>query len=123
MQANARPDDEVVLERLNKGYVDAVQHSDVRWFEAHLGEDFLNSNPDGSLVNREGFLAQVARPVAVSGLEPRDVRIRVMGDVAIVHAGTVYRKADGQAGAGRYTDIWMRRGGRWVCVAAHVTRG
>jgi len=24
---------------------------------------------------------------------------------------------------GRYTDIWARRNGRWLCVAAHVTRG
>jgi hypothetical protein len=40
-----------------------------------------------------------------------------------VRATTSYRKADGQPGKGRCTDIWARRGGRWVCVAAHVTRG
>jgi ketosteroid isomerase-like protein len=61
--------------------------------------------------------------VAIRGLEPRDVRIRIFGDFAIIHAKTVYRKADGQGGAGRYTDIWQRRDGRWLCVAAHVTRG
>lgn len=111
------------LETLNKGYVDSVQHSDVAWFERHLSEDFLNTNPDGTLVDRAGFLAQIARPQAIRGLEPQDVKIRVLGDMAIIHAKTVYRKADGQAGAGRYTDIWQRRGGRWLCVAAHVTRG
>lgn len=123
MQVESVATDHEVLDKLNKGYVDAVQNSDVRWFEAHLAEDFLNSNPDGTLVNREGFLAQVARPAAVSGLEPRDVKIRVMGGFAIIHARTVYRKADGQPGAGRYTDIWARRADRWLCVAAHVTRG
>jgi hypothetical protein len=41
----------------------------------------------------------------------------------LTHARTTYRKAGGEAGAGRYTDIWARRGGRWVCVAAHVGRG
>jgi hypothetical protein len=25
-------------------------------------------------------------------------------------------------GEGRYTDIWARRGGRWLCIAAHFTR-
>ena len=25
-------------------------------------------------------------------------------------------------GHGRYTDIWAKRDGRWVAVAAHVTR-
>ena len=115
--------DAEVLDKLNKGYVDSVQESDVRWFEEHLSDDFLNTNPDGTLVDRAGFLAQIAKPVAISGLEPREVKIRVMGDFAIIHAKTVYRKPDGQAGAGRYTDIWAQRGGRWLCVAAHVTRG
>jgi ketosteroid isomerase-like protein len=112
-----------VLDKLNKAYVDAVQKSDVPWFKEHLSSDFHNSNPDGTIVDRAGFLAQVAKPVALKGLEPREVKIRLFGDFAIIHAKTVYRKPDGQAGAGRYTDIWMRRDGRWRCVAAHVTRG
>jgi len=29
---------------------------------------------------------------------------------------------DGRAGAGRYTDVWARRQGRWLAVSAHVTR-
>jgi len=112
-----------VLDKLNKAYVDGVQKSDVAWFKEHLSRDFLNSNPDGTIVDRTGFLAQVAKPVALKGLEPREVKIRLFGDFAIIHAKTIYRKPDGQSGAGRYTDIWMRRDGRWRCVAAHVTRG
>ena len=111
------------LRQLNEDYVRAVQESDVRRFDEILADDFLNTNPDGSLVDRAGFLAQIARPVSITGLTPSDVRIRVMGDVAIIHARTTYRKADGAAGAGRYTDIWARRQGRWLAVAAHVTRG
>jgi ketosteroid isomerase-like protein len=123
MQVELAATDFEVLEKLNKGYVDSVQKSDVRWFEAHLSSDFLNSNPDGAIVERAGFLAQIAKPAAFKGLEPREVKIRLFGDFAIIHAKTVYRKPDGQSGAGRYTDIWMRRDGRWLCVAAHVTRG
>jgi hypothetical protein len=110
------------LVELNRNYIRSVQESDVRWFEEHLSGDFLNSNPDGSLVDRAGFLAQVAPPCPVSGLAAEDVRVRILGDMAIIHARTAYRKADGQAGKGRYTDIWMRNGQRWFCVAAHVTR-
>lgn len=112
-----------LLEALNKGYVDSVQNSDVTWFERHLSEDFLNTNPDGRLVDRSGFLKQIAKPQPISGLEPRDVNIRLLGDVALIHAKTIYTKPDGGPGAGRYTDIWQKRDGRWVCVAAHVTRG
>src|SRR5262245_21693442 len=111
------------LRRLNRNYIRAVEESDVAYFEKALADDFLNSNPDGSLVDRAGFLAQIARPATVSQLEAHDVRIRILGDFAIIHARTSYRKADGSDGAGRYTDIWAHRQGRWLCVAAQVTRG
>ena len=116
-------EDVAALRQLNADYVRSVQEADVAWFRDHLTADFLNSNPDGMLVDRDGFLEQIARPVTISGLRPEDVRIRMFGDVALIHARTVYRKPDGQPGAGRYTDTWQRQGTRWLCVAAHVTRG
>lgn len=114
---------EAVLRELNDKYIRAVRMSDVRWFEEHLAADFLNSNADGSLVDRAGFLAQIAQPCPVSDFGAADVRIRMLGAMAIIHGRTVYRKADGTAAAGRYTDIWLLRDERWLCVAAHVTRG
>lgn len=112
-----------ILRQLNQDFVRSVEMSDVRWFDENLAQDFLNSNPDGTLVDRAGFLAQIARPSAVSNLEARDARVRIMGDVAIIHAQTTYTKPDGRAGTGRYTDVWLRKQGRWLCVSAHVTRG
>jgi hypothetical protein len=112
-----------LLQHINAHYIRSVQESDVRWFDENLAQDFLNSNPDGSLVERSGFLAQIARPCPLSDLACEDVRIRIFDDVAIIHGRTTYRKADGQPGAGRYTDVYSRRGGRWLCVAAQVTRG
>jgi ketosteroid isomerase-like protein len=111
------------LRDLNENYIRSVAESDVAWFDRNLSDDFLNTNPDGTLVDRRGFLAQIAKPVTISGLRCEDVHVRTFGDTAIIHARTVYTKPDGQPGAGRYTDIWSRQGGRWVCVAAHVTRG
>jgi len=116
-------DDTAMLRKLNQDFIDSVQRSDVRRFEQILADDFLNSNPDGSLVDRAGFLAQIARPAAIANLAAHDVLIRPVGDVAIIHGRTAYTKADGQPGSGRYTDVWARRQGRWLCVAAHVTRG
>jgi len=112
-----------ILQKLNRDYIVSVEHSDVARFEALLADDFLNTNADGSLVDRAGFLAQIARPPMISDLQCHDVRIRVLGRVAIIHARTTYTKADGHSGAGRYTDIWALRDGRWLCVAAHVNRG
>ena len=110
------------LQQLNRDYCRSVEQSDVRWFDEMLADDFLNSNPDATLVDRAEVLEQIARPATISQIEPHDVRVRILGDVAIIHARTTYKRADGGAGAGRYTDIWARRQGRWLCVAAHVTR-
>jgi ketosteroid isomerase-like protein len=117
------PDDLDALLALNRDYIHSVQHSDVRRFDEILGEDFLCSNPDGSLVDRDGFLGQTARPVGITNLEAHDVRVRLLGDVAIVHGRTTYTRPDGETGSGRYTDVWARRDGRWLAVSAHVTRG
>lgn len=110
------------LRDLNEDYIHSVQYSDVRRFDEILAEDFYCSNPDGSLVDRAGFLEQTARPVTINDLTTHDVMIRVMGDFAIIHARTSYTLANGTPGGGRYTDCWARRDGRWLAVSAHVTR-
>jgi ketosteroid isomerase-like protein len=125
MVSDARVASESDLEtllRLNRDYIQSVQASDVRRFDEILAEDFLCSNPDGSLIDRKAFLAQTAQPVSISGLEAHDVNVRLMGDFAIIHARTAYVRPDGSAGSGRYTDVWARRRGNWLAVSAHVTR-
>jgi ketosteroid isomerase-like protein len=111
-----------VLSALNRDYINSVQHGDVRRFEEILADDFLCSSPDGSLVDKNQFLAQTARPVTITGLEAQDVKVRLLGDVAIIHARTRYTTADGEQRYGRYTDVWARRNGKRLAVSAHVTR-
>jgi len=111
-----------VLTSLNRDYIRSVQNGDVRRFDEIVATDFRCSNPDGSLVDHSGFLAQTARPVTISNLAAYDVEIRMFGDIAIIHARTSYTTADGRPGAGRYTDVWARQNGEWRAVSAHVTR-
>lgn len=99
-----------------------MQTSDVTRFSDILADDFLCSQPDGSLIDRAQFLERTARPVTISNLAAHDVKVRLMGDFAIIHARTTYNTADGGAASGRYTDVWARRNGRWLAVSAHVTR-
>jgi len=110
------------LAALNRDYVASVQNSDVKRFDDILAPDFYCSNPDKSLVDRAGFLKQTAVPVVIRNLEAHDVKIRVMGDFAIIHAATRYTTPDGQQASGRYTDCWSRQNGRWLAVSAHVSR-
>ena len=100
-----------------------MQNSDVRRFDEILADEFYCSNPDGSLVDRAAFLAQTAKPVTIKGLMATDVMIRLFDAVAIIHGRTSYTTAEGRDAKGRYTDVWVKHGGQWLAVSAHVTRG
>jgi ketosteroid isomerase-like protein len=114
--------DHETLTALNRDYIASVQNGDVQRFQEILAEDFLCSTPDAKLLDRAQFLAVTAQPVTIRGLTISDVTIRILGDMAIIHAATHYQAPDGTQRQGRYTDVWARRGGRWLCVSAHVTR-
>jgi ketosteroid isomerase-like protein len=110
------------LTKLNHDYVASVQNCDVKRFDEILAADFYCSNPDKSLVDRAAFLKQTAVPVTINNLTAHDVKIRVLGDFAIIHAATTYTPAAGLQAHGRYTDCWAKQNGKWLAVSAHVSR-
>jgi ketosteroid isomerase-like protein len=122
MQTHAISSDLNALARLNEDYIESVKKSDVGRFREILTDDFLCTLPDGSIVDRDQFLANTAKPYTLRSLQAHDVNIRLLGDVAIVHARTTFTLPDGTPGSGQYTDVWARRNGQWLAVAAHVTR-
>ena len=115
-------DDVEALRELNDVYLESVRMGDADRFREILADDFLCSAADGSVLDKSEFLELTAGPRTLRHLSADDVRIRVFGDVAIIHAATSYTTMAGADGRGRYTDIWARRDGAWRAVAAHVTR-
>jgi ketosteroid isomerase-like protein len=115
-------EDRATLEQLNHEYVRSVQDKDVAWFDANLSADFINTASDGSLADRQTFLGQIAKGTGVAKIAEEDVVIRLLGDTAIIHAATAFTTDAGVSSRGRYTDIWQKQNGRWLCVAAHVAR-
>jgi len=107
---------------LNRDYVASVQNCDVERFDEILAPEFYCSNPDKSLVDRAAFLKQTAVPVTIKNLIAQDVKIRILGEFAIIHAATSYTTADGTQAHGRYTDCWAKQNGKWLAVSAHVSR-
>lgn len=120
-----RGDEASVLVALNANYVRAFREADVAWYEAHLSPDYVVINSDGSFDDRAGGLQEFSKPTFSTHMRafPVDkVRVRVFGNVALIHAENDYEMKDGRRGISRYTDIWQRQDdGRWLCVAAHIT--
>lgn len=117
-------DDTRLLHALNESYVQAFRDADVAWYAAHLAPDYLVVSSDGSLHDRAAALERFAQPTFATAMRsfPVDrVQVRRFHDVALIHAENAYQLKDGRNGVSRYTDIWHKRGGRWFCIAAHIT--
>ena len=111
-------EDVAILEQLNLDYNRADQASDAKRFSEFLAEDFIVQTP-GVTRNREEFLDYIAKPRPFKDLAVHDVNIRILSDVALIHARATYTTlADGVNQEALYTDTYQKRDGTWVCVAA-----
>jgi uncharacterized protein (TIGR02246 family) len=116
--------DLAVLHALNQNYVKAFREADAAWYDAHLAPDFVVISGNGSFHDRAAALANFARPAIAAQFRsfPVDrVNLRRFDDVALLHAENAYELKDNRKGVSRYTDIWHKRDGRWLCIAAHIT--
>ena len=96
-------------------------------YSAFLADDWSVINTDGNILTKE----QVLREMFVTGqrqidaIAVDDVKVRPLGDVAIVTGRTI---ASGKLRGAtvtatlRFTDVFARRDGRWQIVASQGTR-
>jgi Domain of unknown function (DUF4440) len=75
-----------ILTRLNQQYIDAFMQGDVPWYRANLADDFVCIESDGSVLGKEAFLRNASRGPDVATYRLEDVRIRMFGHIALVHA-------------------------------------
>lgn len=103
--------DEATLTKLNGQYVDAFVPADVGWYEGHLADDFVCIESDGSVLDKARFLRQTANGPDVADCSLTQVRLRICGDVALIHATGVFTRRDGTPGTSRYTDVYTKTAG------------
>lgn len=113
--------DSATLVRLNRGYVDSFMKGDAAWYDAHLAPEFECLCPDGSVVNRRDFVAAAQHPMTNRSFSLDSVRVKLLGEVAVITAITPFVRTDGTSGTNRYTDIWVRRRGTWMTLQAQIT--
>lgn len=109
-------EDLAILEQLNLEYNNADQASDAKRFSEFLAEDFIVQTP-GVTRDRDEYLEYIAKPRPFKDLALLEVKIRILGDVALIHGrGTYTLLANGAEQ--EYTDVYQKREGTWVCVSA-----
>ena len=114
-------EDEAILRELNDAYIHSDQNSDVARYEEFLAPDFTASLPDPVFRNRQEFLDLIAKPRPFRDLTLLGVRVRILGDVALLQGRVSYTTThDNMPREALYTDTYQRRDGRWLCVAGEV---
>lgn len=102
-----------------------------RWLAAHdsatlsriLAPDFVHPVASGQFLDRSQHIAWVVAHPPDPSIDRRlaDMRVRFYGATAIV-TGTVVRSREGsEIGRNVFTDVFVKRDGRWRAVSAEET--
>lgn len=114
--------DKTTLERLNQEYVDAFMNADVDWYREHLAEDFVCIESDGSVLNKQEFLANTVKGPDVADYKLEHVDVRIYENAALVQGTGLWTREDGSMGMSRYIDVYVKQREQWKTVSAQISR-
>ena len=112
-------EDVLDLEMLERAWVDAVNRGDVAVVRRIIDDDFSTIDSAGNTFNRADYLLAVRN--VVSSNQPialDEIKTRIFGETAAV---TSRIKVKISPTWGRMTNVYVRRQGRWQCVASHAS--
>ena len=118
--------DEQTLLRIERELTDAMLRGDTSAVERHYADAFTFTTPDGEVVNKAQVIANLkSGDVKFDSSRIDDMKVQVYAAAAVVTSLTTDRgrvKGADVSGQYRWTDVFVRRGGRWQLVAAQGTR-
>ncbi|HVG23617.1 MAG TPA: nuclear transport factor 2 family protein [Thermoanaerobaculia bacterium] len=111
--------------RLDREISVATWTGDAVWFEENLSDDYILLTPNGEVRTKRDVIRGLVRPgLKMEPYETTEVQARVYGDAAIVTGRMQQTFTMGRARYKndlRYTDIYVKRKGRWILVSAHTS--
>ena len=111
---------------LEQTWADAVKRRDAEAIDRIQSPDYVFTGPGGRVWNKTEALATIkAGDLEIDSFELSDLNVRVYGDAAVVTFRVAWQgRFRGQdiSGPQRMTDVFVKRDGRWQCVASQATR-
>lgn len=123
-------------ERTRAALVEEVRQFECAWGEAYirrdtaaleriLSDDYTFTDPLGGVTDKRQNLDYISSGLfRIEDTHSRDVRVRIYGETAVVTALSIFRasyKGFKVRGRYQYTDVLVRRQGRWYAVASQAT--
>ena len=115
------------LAQIEDNWARALQAHDTAFFSRVLAADFHGTQDSGKTFSRSEVIQNAGdRTVQVRDLRDQDREIRIYGDgnVGVVTGLSNWTEQSGERTSrksGRYTEMFVKRDGRWQAVAGHYS--
>lgn len=120
-----RASDVEELQRMDKEKSVATWTADTRWFEQNLATDYVLITPTGVPRTKRDVISELATPgMKMDPFEAFEIQVRIYGDSAIIIGRMLQRYTLGRvhyANDLRYTDVYVKRKGRWFLISGHAS--
>jgi ketosteroid isomerase-like protein len=106
-------------------FSDALVREDWKAVEEVYADDLVFTSTDGSVTHKTEEVASVrSGDLKLESIKMADLNVQDLGHVAVVTGKIVekgrYKTAD-VSGTYCFTDVWVKRNGRWQLVTGHET--
>jgi len=124
VDVNAKAEQELI--KLEKWWGDALVKKDWAFLEKIVSDDYLFTDPDGTIWTKAQWLASLKSGEAIfTSVVSENMKVRVYGDAAVVMGlNTEKSLTKGKDSSGKYqwTDTFIKQAGNWRCVATHASK-
>lgn len=113
------------IKRINTEMHDLLLRGEKERLLSYFAEDFIGTDADGMTVTKEDIRQTFTTPPASARVtrEIKDFKIRDNGETVIINYLMIERSGAEQESAQYvYTDVFVRRSGRWLMISSHATR-
>ncbi len=112
--------------RINREWADAIIKGDASTTERVVAPDGIFTEATGNVFDRAQLIAMIkSGDLKLESTTFDDVKVREYGDMAVVTYSSTDKgqyKGQDMSGQYRWTETWIKRGGKWQQVAAHQSR-
>jgi ketosteroid isomerase-like protein len=119
---------EADLLKLNREWFDAYMKRDITALERIAADDYSITSITGEVMTKAQDLAKLKTYIAADAafkLSTEDAKTRVYGDTAVLTGALTNSWTDSGKEMNvrvRYTNVWVKRNGRWQVVAVQFTK-
>lgn len=109
--------------QIEQELVKALIAGDASIFERYLADTYIFTAPDGMVSNKAQTIADIkSGDLKFQSSKLNDMKVQAYGDTAIATYGSTDQssyKGKDISGHFRWTDVFVKRNGRWQIVAGH----